>query len=34
MVMGVVTVTTVIVVAVNLLIDLSVAFLNPKARLT
>lgn len=33
MVMGVVVVTTVIVVVVNLLVDLSVAFLNPKARL-
>lgn len=34
MVMGVVIVTTVIVVLVNLLIDLSVAFMNPKARLS
>ena len=34
LVMGVVIVTTLIVVIVNLLIDLAVAFLNPKARLS
>jgi peptide/nickel transport system permease protein len=34
LVMGVVIVTTVIVVIVNLIIDLAVAFLNPKARLS
>ena len=32
LVMGVVIVTTIIVVVVNLVIDLFVAFLNPKAR--